>query len=311
MCSASLPSCPKYLVCSQNTLHDHPPAGLVSRARILVSQVGVYEFQILLRTKDKGMITSEEELLHLCGMISKSSGYKFCPGINKDVYNDHYASIIRFDSKSVRLTSEPFCRVDSPRCELWHKLAKNSSIFERDMEEVLCQPCKKMRSHLDQRVHAATNVTPAVKAARLEPSSRCPLAVLSPSSKKKRKDNLVKERAQYKKKYEHIELMLDDEQSDEMAHVVDIINRDASDTLNKVIEEAETQGHTVRDIWKNDVRASQEEFAKDQAVNGTLCTCCVVYCILITTIICCYIVTGKKSNKWSAVTIRLGKSVCL
>jgi oligoribonuclease (3'-5' exoribonuclease) len=109
-----------------------------------------------------------------------------------DYLSDKYASILRYDSKSVRLMSEPFCRVDSPRCELWHKLAKNSSIFERDMEEVLCQPCKKMISHLDQRVRAANSVTPAEKVARLDPSSRCPLAVLSPNSRKKRKENLLR-----------------------------------------------------------------------------------------------------------------------
>ena len=135
-------------------------------------------------------MTSEDELHHLCSMLIKSSGYKFCPGLNKVVYNDKYASVLCYDSKSVRVMSEPFCRVDSPRCELWHKLAKNSSIFEKDMEEVLCQPCKMMISHLDQRVRVATNVTPAEKVARLEPSSRCPLAVLSLNSRKKRKESL-------------------------------------------------------------------------------------------------------------------------
>ena len=185
VCSTALPDSPKCLLCSPSTLHNHPPAGLVSWARIIVSQCGDYEFQVLLRTKDKGTVTCEDELHRLCGMLSKPSGYKFCPGLNKDVYDDKYASILRYDSKSVRLMSEPFCRVDSPRCELWHKLAKNSSIFERDMEEVLCQPCKKMISHLDQRVRVATSVTPAEKVARLDPSSRCPLVVLSPNSRKK------------------------------------------------------------------------------------------------------------------------------
>ena len=36
-------------------------------------------------------------------------------------------------------------------------------------------------------------------------------------------------------KYEHIEFTLDDEQSDEMANMVEIINQDACDTLKKVI----------------------------------------------------------------------------
>ena len=164
-------------MCSPSTLHNHPPAGLVSQTWIIVSQCGDYEFQVLLRTKDKVTIMCEDELHHLCGMLSKSSDYKFCPGLDKAVYNDKYASVLRYDSKSIQLISEPFCCVDSSRRELWHKLAKHS-IFERDMEEVLCQPCKKI-SHLDQRVRAAASVTPAEKVARLDPSSRCPLAVLS------------------------------------------------------------------------------------------------------------------------------------
>ena len=90
----------------------------------------------------------------------------------------NYADILRYDSKSVKLMSEPFTRVESNHCLMWHKLAKNSSIFEKDQEEILCQPCKKMKSHLDQRVRAALKVTPEEKEARLEVSSRCPLSSL-------------------------------------------------------------------------------------------------------------------------------------
>jgi hypothetical protein len=50
-----------------------------------------------------------------------------------------------------------------------------------------------------------------------------------------------------------------------MAKIVEIIDRDASDTLNKVIDEVDSHGHTVREIWKNDLRS---EFDKDHAVNG-------------------------------------------
>ena len=150
-----------------------PPAGLVSRAWIIVSQCGDYEFQVLLRTKDKGTVMCENELYHLCGMLSKSSGYKFCPGLDKTVYNDKYACVLRYDPKSAQLMSESFCCVDSPRCELWHKLAKNSSILERDMEEVLCQPCKKI-SHPDQRVQAAASVTPAEKSSSIRSIIKVP-----------------------------------------------------------------------------------------------------------------------------------------
>lgn len=103
---------------------------------------------------------------------------------------------------------------------------------------------QEMRSHLDQRVRAAIE-SPGTTAAWLAASSKCPLAVLSLASQKKRRGNLLKERSQYQKKCEHMELPLDGEQSDEMTNIVHIINRDASDSLNKVITEAETHGNTI------------------------------------------------------------------
>ena len=38
VCSTALSESPKCLVCSPNTLHSHPPAGLVSQAWIIVSR---------------------------------------------------------------------------------------------------------------------------------------------------------------------------------------------------------------------------------------------------------------------------------
>ena len=77
VCSTALSESPKCLLCSPSTLHNHPPAALVFRARIIVSQCGNYEFQVLLRTKDKGTMTCEDELHHLCGMLSKPVATNF------------------------------------------------------------------------------------------------------------------------------------------------------------------------------------------------------------------------------------------
>ena len=51
----------------------------------------------------------------------------------------------------------------------------------------------------------------------------------------------MKEREHNKKllrKYEHTELTLDDDQSEEMGQIVSIINRTCSDTLQSVFKEA-------------------------------------------------------------------------
>jgi hypothetical protein len=216
---------------------------MVSTARIVVNDDGEYTFQVLLRTIETGNISSVNGFLSVCEKISKSGNYKFCPGMNVEVFNDTYASVLRYESKSVRVATEPFSRVDSPSCSMWHRLARNASIFEKDMDDVMCQPCKKMRSHLDQRVRVSQAVTPMKKAARLEPSSRCPLSTLSPASVNKRRENLMIERAQDKKtirKYEHTEITLDDDQSDEMAEIV-VINSRSPDALSEIFQEAERQ----------------------------------------------------------------------
>ena len=87
----------------------------------------------------------EDELHRLCCMLSKYSGYNFCPGLNKVVY-EKYSSVLRYDSKSVRLMSESFYCVDSPQCELWHKPAKNSSILGRGIMPALQKDDKSFRS---------------------------------------------------------------------------------------------------------------------------------------------------------------------
>ena len=179
----------KYLLCTQKNLRVCPPAGLVSAARIVVSEQGEYELQVLLKTIEKGKLVGVDAFIHLCMKICQLGGYKFCPGVNLGVYNEKYASVLYRMSKSVKILSEPFERVESPNCQRWHKLARNSSIFERDLDDVMCQACKKMCSYLDQLVRTAVSVTPAKKISRQDPSSTCPLSSLSPASQKKRKYN--------------------------------------------------------------------------------------------------------------------------
>ena len=170
------------------------------------------------------------------------------------------------------MLSEPFERVESPNCQRWHKLARNSSIFERDLNDVMCQACKKMCSYLDQLVRTAVAVTPARKASRQDPSSICPISSLSPASQKKRKYNLMHERVEDRKrlqKYEHTEVTLDDDQNDELSQVVHTINAKSPgcEILSQIFEEAENQGkgQIVWEIWENDLRL---QFNKYQARNG-------------------------------------------
>jgi hypothetical protein len=54
-------------------------------------------------------------------------------------------------------------RIDSKKCTFWHKLSKNSSIFEKAMHAVLCPSCKRLKSDLEQRCQSYIEVSPQEK----------------------------------------------------------------------------------------------------------------------------------------------------
>lgn len=140
----SLSSAEKFLVCTRKDLHNHPPIGMISRVWIIVAEDGGYDFQVLFFSKEKGNISNIEDFVKLCGKIYINSSFKLCPGINNDVYETKYFSIIRYDLKSVRRQTHPISRIDSHKCLLWHQLSRNASIFEKDMSAVLCSSCKRL-----------------------------------------------------------------------------------------------------------------------------------------------------------------------
>ena len=89
VCSTALSESPKCLLCSPSTVHNHPPAGLVSRSHSVETTNSRF-------FKDKGSATCEDELHHLCGMLSKSNGpgYKFCPELLSTMIN----MLVSFDT---------------------------------------------------------------------------------------------------------------------------------------------------------------------------------------------------------------------
>ena len=125
----------RLLVVGCKTLHWNPPAGFLSRTRVLVHEDRSYFFQVLLRSKQVGEIETENQLLSLCEMMANEKGeYKFCPGIEPSEYQTKYFDQIRYDIKNVRRSDHPFKRVDSIDCQLYFKISKNASIIEKGLE---------------------------------------------------------------------------------------------------------------------------------------------------------------------------------
>ena len=266
---------------TQQKVHYVPSSGYISLARILFIPgdvelaVFTYTFQVLFSTLQNGNVSSVSQFISVCSLLSKDSQYKFCPGLDEKTYFDTYFSTIRYHIKSVRIWEKPFTRIDSKNCSLWHQLAKNSSKEEKKSFEVMCGSCKRLCTDLDHQKRRS-EVSPARKVARKKPSSHFKIKYLSPASAAVRKKATQIERSVDKAKlarHEDIELLLDDEQSEELCNVMKKIEETCPDKLQEIFQEGDTHavGKLVRDSWELDKLNAKENFFKDQIKNGECC----------------------------------------
>ena len=266
------------LTCSRRDLYNHPPLGLVSRVRIVLDQNGKYSFQVLLFSKEEGSINTIDEYLQLCSRIGIKGEFKFCPGLDPEFYKNTYYDVIRYDPKSLRRTMYPIHRIDSQKCILWHKLAKNASIFEKDMDAVMCSACKRLLKDLNQRLKKVKNADTQVKENRILASSHYPEKYLSPKSLKKKRVNMQQERSMLLKKHLHMEVCLSEDQHDQMCDIMENVAQIGAKELESSLVEGDKHGvgPAIRAIWKNDLQNIKKEFDEDQEKNCefALARCC-------------------------------------
>ena len=74
------------LLITQKQLHDCPPAGYTSLARLSVDGNAQYNLQVLLHTIESGELESTDQFKQVCDRISDYSKYKFCPGFDYETY---------------------------------------------------------------------------------------------------------------------------------------------------------------------------------------------------------------------------------
>ena len=181
---------------------------------------------MLLKTVENGVIKTLEQFKAVCTRML-GHDWKFCPGIDMDDYEE-CKEAIRYDIKTVQVTKSPISRVDSVKCKLWFQIAKNSPKEEKEAEAVMCMHCKQTRREMQYAVNRVAKVTESQKAKRTQVSSSYPLKYLSPASQQLRRRNTQYERSRDKrllKKYAPPDVILDDEQHQEMATVVQKILR--------------------------------------------------------------------------------------
>jgi len=256
------------LTITQKDLFNHPPLGMISRVHVTI-EYKKYSVFVLLHLWSSGEVNGVDDAYRICQDMSSSSTYKFCPGIDPDHYEEEYYSKLHFHVKSVRLCHFPFTRVDSVNCKLWFKPALNLSATEKEASEVKCPPCKRLVHDLNWRKQNKEAESPSKKIKRQDPSSRARLQYMSPHSQQKRKI-----RAQYERtsnirklrKYEAIEVMLDDEQNFEMCSVLEATQ---SDELEKLFKEGDEHGvgSLMKTIWYTDKDRQKNDFCNDQESN--------------------------------------------
>jgi len=185
---------------TQRMLHHHPPYGLTSRVHITLKGCE-YVINTLGYQVESGIIASVEDLDELCRRFS--NGYKldkFCPGIDWNLYEQKYHQVIRFHLKSVRYATFPYQRVDSVRCQLWFKIARNASLAEKAASEVMCSACKRLKADLEHQLKRTRAESPTRKLKRQSASSTARLMHMSPESQQKRKKNMISQRNKGKRK---------------------------------------------------------------------------------------------------------------
>ena len=165
---------------------------------------------------------------------------------------------------------------------------------------VTCPPCVRLKCDIERQARTS----PLKKAARQTAALRARLTHMSPNSQAQRQRNQAAQRFVDKHKLERYEadIPLDTEQDDEMSAVVSKIEEICSDELQKLFKEGEKHGvgSKLRNTRNTDKRREYTEFNRDQKTNSKLnFICLLVYMHLI-------IETGKRGNRWSSITIRMG-----
>lgn len=108
---------------------------------------------------------------------------------------------------------------------------------------------------------------------------------------------------------ENVDVPLDCEQDTELRDVVSFIDQNFGNELEKLYEEADKHGvaEKLREVWMTDVQKEKAIFNRDQSQNSKRLHYQMHVCVTISL----YTGTGKRFNRWSFITIRMGKYTML
>ena len=180
----------------------------------------------MVRTVKHGLLGSCDDA-QLVQVFQQLSEYQICPGIPD--YEEIYQSLHHHPKQLQMVSIGPkVIRYESSKCLIWH-MPTNQKSTALDRRHNMCIECKTLDKKLAKEAQAAALVTEMQKSARTHPSSNYPLGLLSPASQKSRVRKLMQEQKtilQKVNKYSSTAVTLDDDQDNEMAAIVHIINTD-------------------------------------------------------------------------------------
>jgi len=227
-----------------------------------------------------GELNGFEEAHSLCYDFSSRSQFKFCPGIDPQLYEEEYYRVLGFHIKPLRINHFPFSCVDSVHCKLWFIPASNLSVAEKEASEIRCPPCRRLVHDLNHRKRKKQSESPSKRIKRQLPSSKAKLQYMSPASQQKRKLYTQYERTNSLRKlakYEANEVDLNDEQNAEMSSIVEATQ---PDELKKLFDEGDQHGvgDIMKSVWLTDKNRQKKEFNHDQERNSELDFIMVMVC---------------------------------
>ena len=238
-----------------------------------------YKWQVLFMTVASGEYSFDAVQPYL-EQLQPLSGYKLCPGIRE------YPEEIRFQTKNLREWGQPFQRMDSQWCALWH-VPNNVRYPAGNKLRDTCQACRRLSHDIDQLVERARGLSKGQRLARTSVQSNYPMKYLSPNSRLMRVDRVTKERKNLAAKLSavaHFDFDVNDKQHAELLLIVQSV----SQTGSKVVEELCARGDQIlgqevnplREVWHQDV-TERVKYEKDQLQSG-------VFTYVMVNVICCF-----------------------
>ena len=302
-------------VTSKNVEVRDTSVGPIHSLRLVVSSSNVYQLQVtwpVIRMTKFGVLQDEADFEKILDQLLPESNFAVCPGISD--YQSRYSALIRHATKNVKTISvgEEVVRYEALNCLLWHQKT-DSRVTVLDRSSGMCTECKKVDRALEREARYSDALTSEEKIMRTFPTSNYPLSLLSPASQKVRIRRLMNEQKALNiklREYEHFSASLDDEQSDELAAIVQIIDADPSiraeldQLFLEADEHAEGHGTSLQEMWEAD--AAAENFMNDQQRYSKTDE---YDCMHGNKINGYFIATGSHNNRWNMITYRMALAV--